>query len=127
VPPSVIEGIARYQQGLQRDAYAQACQQAEEWIVEDGEGPAGRLVLDRRPDGLRVVDLSIAPRARRRGHARAVLLALQDEAGERGQALALRVRADNTAARALYAALGFTTLHDEGASRELRWRLSQKE
>jgi len=127
VPRAVVEGIARHQQALQREAYARACPQAEEWIVEDVQGPVGRLVLDRRPGELRVVDLSIAPRARRRGHARSVLLALQEEAGEGGQALALRVRADNAGARSLYAGLGFQALHDEGASRELRWRAPQKE
>jgi len=133
VPRAVVEGIARHQQALQREAYAQACPQAEEWIVEDGEGPAGRLVLDRRPGELRVVDLSIAPRARRRGLARALLLALQQEAREGGHSLSLRVRADNAAARSLYAGLGFEAggaergEGQEAANRELRWRPPQKE
>ena len=122
VPRAVVEGIARHQQALQREAYAQACPQAEEGIVEDGAGPLGRLVLDRRPGELRVVDLSVAPRARRRGHARALLLALQAEAVEEGRALALRVRADNAAARSLYAGLGFQTLPGGGARLELRWQ-----
>ena len=101
--------------------------------LEDGEGPAGRLVLDRRPGELRVVDLSIAPRARRRGLARALLLALQQEAREGGHSLSLRVRADNAAARSLYAGLGFEAggaergEGEEAANRELRWRPPQKE
>lgn len=122
VPRSVIEGIARHQQALQREAYARACPDAEEWIVEDGEGPAARLVLERREREIRVLDLSVAPRARRRGHARALLCALQAEAGEGGRALALRVRLDNTPARRLYAGLGFRALREDGSSQELRWR-----
>jgi ribosomal protein S18 acetylase RimI-like enzyme len=47
------------------------------------------------------------PSARRRGHARAVLAALQLQAAAQGCVLRLRVRQDNHAARALYAALGF--------------------
>ncbi|MBQ5946024.1 GNAT family N-acetyltransferase [Massilia sp. ST3] len=121
VPASVIEGIARHQQAQQREAYARAWPHAEEWIVEDGEGPLGRLVLDQGLEALRVVDLSIAPRARRRGHARSLLLALQDEAAAGGRVLALRVRLDNAPARRLYAGLGFEALSSDGVHQELRW------
>ncbi|MEH6438208.1 GNAT family N-acetyltransferase [Massilia sp. DD77] len=128
VPRSVIEGIARYQQAQQRLAYAHAWPGAEEWILEDGEGPLGRLVLDRGADALRVVDLAVAPRARRRGHARTLLRALQDEAADSGRALTLRVRLDNAPARRLYAGLGFVALSSDGTKQEpqqeLRWSAS---
>ncbi|MDT1894250.1 GNAT family N-acetyltransferase, partial [Acinetobacter baumannii] len=65
----------------------------------------------------RVIDLSVAASARRRGVARAVLLALQEEV----DAIALRVRADNAAARRLYAGLGFVPRRDNGATLELDW------
>lgn len=127
VPRGVIEGIARHQRTLQREAYARDYPLAREWIVE-GEGrPVGRLVLDANAGRLRVVDLSIAAPARRRGHARALLLALQEEALVAGLALTLRVRRDNAAARRLYAGLGFVAVGGDAAVEELGWRPDQKE
>ncbi|MBD8542578.1 GNAT family N-acetyltransferase [Oxalobacteraceae sp. CFBP 8761] len=120
VPRSVIEGIARHQQQLQIEAYAQRYPAAETWLLTDGEEALGRVVLDWKSDTLRVVDLAVAPHARRYGVARTVLGALQDAC--RGQrTIALRVRVENAAARALYAACGFAVVRDDGATLELAW------
>lgn len=121
VPRSVIEGIARHQQQLQVEAYAQRYPAAEIWLLADGQQALGRVVLDWTSDSLRVVDLAVALHARRHGVARTVLAALQ--AACRGQrTIALRVRCENTAARALYAACGFAVVQDDGATLELAWR-----
>lgn len=117
VPRGVIEGIGRHQRRLQRDDYARRYPASEIWLVCDAGQPVARLVLDRTGGMLRVVDLSVALDARRRGVARALLRCLQEEC----DVVALRVRADNVAARALYAGLGFVTLRDDGASLELVW------
>lgn len=120
VPRSVIEGIARHQQQLQADEYARRYPAAETWLLTDGAQAVGRVVLDATGDTLRVVDLAVAQDRRRQGVARTVLVALQ--AGCRGQrALTLRVRAENGAARALYAACGFAVVRGDGATLELRW------
>jgi len=121
VPRSVIEGIARHQQQLQVDEYALRYPAAETWLLTDGNEALGRVVLDWTSDTLRVVDLAVAPHVRRRGVARTVLGSLQDVcAGQR--TLTLRVRCENTAARALYAACGFAVVRDDGATLELAWR-----
>jgi len=120
VPRSVIEGIARHQQQLQVEEYAQRYPTAETWLLTDGNEALGRVVLDWTNDTLRVVDLAVAPHVRRRGVARAVLGALQDVCmGQR--TMTLRVRRENTAARALYAACGFAVVRDDGATLELAW------
>ncbi|WP_020654050.1 GNAT family N-acetyltransferase [Massilia niastensis] len=125
VPRSVIQGIARHQQHLQRQDYALRYPDAEEWVIEAGKlaprAAVGRLVLHRSAAALRVVDLSVAPHARRRGHARAVLAWLQAEAQAARLALRLRVRRENHGARALYAKMGFVTVADYDAALELRW------
>ena len=55
-----------------------------------------------------LLNLTVAPPAQRRGHGRALLLALADWARARGDAtLWLEVRQSNTAAQALYASTGF--------------------
>jgi ribosomal-protein-alanine N-acetyltransferase len=55
--------------------------------------------------------VTVAPRARRQGLARTLMLALIDEARRRGaEELFLEVRADNESAQALYTDLGFETV-----------------
>ena len=122
VPPGVIGGIARHQQQLQLDDYARRYPAAQTWLVEEEGMPVGRLVLDPAGDALRVIDLSVAAGARRRGIARSVLTALQGDCSQEGRAIALRVRRENLAARALYARLGFGVVQDDGVALELIWR-----
>lgn len=117
VPRSVIEGIARHQQQMQRDDYARRFPEAETWLLEEEGEAAGRLVLDRSGDVLRVVDLSVSLKSRRRGIAKEALRALQAES----RAIALRVRRENLGARALYGQLGFTVQRSDDAALELAW------
>lgn len=120
VPRGVIEGIARHQQALQAADYLARYPHAETWLVEHDGAPVARLVLDRDERRWRVVDLAVAMGARRRGVARTLLAALQEECAHKC-AIVLRVRRDNGAARALYDRLGFTLLRDDGAAQELVW------
>lgn len=128
VPQSVRDGIIAHQQQLQTADYRARYPGAQYWIVEQGGAAVGRVVIDRGLDTLRVVDLAITPLARRRGHARAVLAALQLQGCAQACELRLRVREDNHPARALYAALGFRA--DGGGADgfvELRWAPVQNE
>lgn len=77
-----------------------------------GEGPAaiGRCVVDGRWAGFMAVE--VAPGHRRKGLARAVMAALARRSLDEGASAAwLQVEDDNTAARALYTAMGFTPHH----------------
>lgn len=70
----------------------------------------GRLVVDGRWAGFAAVE--VAPEHRRRGLATAVMAALAGRALEEGASAAwLQVETDNTGARALYEALGFSVHH----------------
>lgn len=120
VPRGVIEGIARHQQALQAADYATRFPHAETWVVEQDGAPVARLVLERDGQRLRVVDLAVATHARRRGIARMLLTALQEE-GEGKCAIVLRVLVGNDAARALYERQGFSLLRDDGFAQELVW------
>lgn len=84
-----------------------------------GRAPAaiGRCVVDGRWAGFAAVEVD--PAQRRRGLAGAVMTALARRALEEGASAAwLQVETDNTAARALYAGLGFGTHH---AYHHYRW------
>jgi ribosomal protein S18 acetylase RimI-like enzyme len=122
VPRSVIEGIARHQRAMQVEDYARRYAALETWLVTDGEVPVARIVLARSDGVLRVVDLSVAPAARRKGIAGGVLRALQDECVR----VTLRVRAGSLAARRLYDRLGFTPVRVDDATLELEWGQKEK-
>jgi ribosomal-protein-alanine N-acetyltransferase len=86
------------------------------WFRLAGEaGPDGRLArVDAfligwvMPDDMHVLNVAVAPEARRRGLARRLLLEALEGFAERGGGLAsLEVRPSNVAARRLYEALGF--------------------
>lgn len=123
VPRGVIEAIARHQRQLQAEDYARRYRASEHWLVLDAAEPVAHVVLARTPGALRVVDLAVLAAARRRGVARSILIALQQER----LAIALRVRAANAPARALYEKLGFTLRRDDGATLELGWEPGQNE
>lgn len=79
-------------------------------VVDGADGLAGAAVLLTRAGSRvgRIYSLVVAPSARGRGLARALVAALEEEARRRGCArMRLEVRADNAAARALYATLGY--------------------
>jgi len=121
VPHEIVAAIIQQQQQLQAEGYAHTYPDAHFLMLEDEGMPVGRVVLNRSPRDLRVVDLSIAPAARRKGHARAVLRALQERAADEGLSVSLRVRRDNPEARALYASLGFERTASDEMAEQMRW------
>ena len=71
-------------------------------------GYAGLLVLGSDGD---IQTIAVTPELRGAGHGRALMNELLDEAARRGATqVFLEVRADNPAARGLYASLGFTEI-----------------
>lgn len=83
-------------------------------LIEYGEELAAAILTVRRapwegtPDCPFIIELFTARSHRRRGLARALILRALDAARHAGESeIALRVDADNTAARALYDSLGF--------------------
>jgi len=88
------------------------------------EGVLGALVLltRRRSGAARIYSLAVHPRARGLGLAKQLVQAAEAEARRRGcRWMSLEVRADNGAARALYAGLGYAEAqrlphyYDDGA------------
>lgn len=81
------------------------------FLAEDDEGIVGYAVLDHGGEVSDVMTIAVLPRARRTGLGRRLLEELVTRARTAGaQRLLLEVRADNAAARGLYAARGFSQL-----------------
>ncbi|MGO2141358.1 MAG: ribosomal protein S18-alanine N-acetyltransferase [Leucobacter sp.] len=80
-------------------------------LTDDGgalRGYAGLLVLGSDGD---IQTIAVTPDLRGAGHGRALMNEMLDEAARRGATqVFLEVRADNPAARGLYASLGFTEI-----------------
>lgn len=121
LPAALAASIVRHQQQLQSIGYASGYPHAEYLLLEYEGSPVGRAVINTTPAEIRLVDLSIAPQARRRGHAACVLRALQRRALDTGIPVALRVRKDNASARALYAKHGFVVVGEDEQSEQMRW------
>ena len=79
-----------------------------ELLVSDDDGLVGYYVAMPGVDEMHLLNLTVAPRLQRRGHARTLLDALQRRCLEQGlPKLWLEVRASNARARGIYARRGF--------------------
>ena len=81
-------------------------------VLVDGD-PAGRLIVARREDVLKVIDIALLPEHRGRGLGTRLLRPLLDEASERGVKVEVYVEQFNPALR-LYERLGFAARETNG-------------
>lgn len=125
--PAALRQFIVMQQRIQEAGFREHYPQATQWILLSRGERAGRLVVDASGSDLRVVDIAIAPAARRGGVARAVLQALQARAHAGGLTVSLAVARTNAAARALYQGLGFTVRSDDGVMEQRVWRSAASE
>jgi ribosomal protein S18 acetylase RimI-like enzyme len=91
-----------------------------EIILQDGV-PAGRLLTDRTPEDLLLIDIALLPDFRGRGIGSGIVRRLQAEAAQAGQSVRLHVETFNPARR-LYERLGFVKTADQGIHQEMRWQ-----
>jgi len=111
----------RFQYQAQSSDYAARFPHSEHFIVESCGQAAGRLLLNRDANELRVVDIAIVPEMQRQGIASAVLKSLIAEAEAAGMALRLSVWHSNPAL-GLYQSLGFCETARSATHLELEWR-----
>lgn len=99
---------ASFPSGEQWDAGAMTAQLSQPGVFGWLEDSGGLILARVAADEAEVLTLAVVPEARRRGVGRMLLTQACAEAAARGAAtMFLEVAADNDAARALYAALGF--------------------
>lgn len=88
-------------------------------ILVDGE-PAGRLLVARWREEIRIVDITLLPAFRGRGAGSELLAELMDEATEMGKRLSIHVEQTNRAL-GLYKRLGFAVVGDTGVYLRMEW------
>lgn len=105
----------------QRLAYREQFPHADERIVWADGRPCGRLLVDRSPQRIHLVDVALLPDQRGKGIGTRLLQALQQEAQAAVLPLRLQVFQDNPARR-LYARLGFSEIDSRRPYLTMEWR-----
>ncbi len=102
-------------------AQRRACPGAEFQLVLLAGAQAGRIILQRTADALRLVDIALLPRYRNAGLGTALMRRIVAEAAAGNQPLRLQVLKGNRAAR-LYQRLGFARTSETELHVEMEWR-----
>ncbi|MBK1818030.1 GNAT family N-acetyltransferase [Luteolibacter yonseiensis] len=120
-PEAMRESFLGMQFEAQTSHYS-LCYPSAEWlIIGSGGEDAGRLILDRAPDHLHIMDIALLPGFRGRGIGTALLRQVLAEAAEKQ--LPVRLFAfTGERATGLYRRLGFESIMDDGIHTELVWR-----
>ena len=114
------EWFLHMQFDLQTRSYAQAFPEADcQVILRDGE-PIGRLMLNRTPDRILLVDIALLPEHRHAGIGTALVTMVLSEAVSAGKPVVLHVEKHNRA-RFLYERLGFSISEWNDVYLEMRW------
>ena len=82
-------------------------------VIEDDDGPIGRLYVSRWDDEIRIVDIALLPEHRGRGSGTALVRDVLDEAARSGKRVSIHVERNNPALR-LYERLGFVPVDERG-------------
>jgi RimJ/RimL family protein N-acetyltransferase len=88
-------------------------------ILFDG-APAGRLYVHRRPDEIRLVDITLLPDFRKEGLGTSILRDLLAEGQAAGKPVTIHVEIYNPAMQ-LYQRLGFVPVEERGPYRLMKW------
>jgi ribosomal protein S18 acetylase RimI-like enzyme len=120
-PEHQKEAFLRMQFTAQHAYYQEHYPEASFQLLELEGRPAGRLYVQRWPEEIRLIDISLLPEHRNAGLGSSLLRELLAEARDSGRSLTIHVEKFNPALR-LYERLGFVQKADRGVYWFLEWR-----
>ena len=123
-PPEMRAAFLTMQFRAQRQGYASMFPKAEFQIILLNGREAGRMVVDRAAEEIRLVDLVLLPEFRNSGVGTELLTALSRDAAAARKPLRLSVAQGNRALR-FYERLGFRKTGVTGVHDEMEWRAPQ--
>jgi GNAT superfamily N-acetyltransferase len=115
-----ISEFLEMQYEAQRRLFDNDYQNATDEVVMVEEKPAGRLIVERRDQEIRCIDLGLLPAFRNRGIGTLIISELQSEAGTANKALRLQVIRFNRAVN-LLERLGFIRTSETGTHFQMEW------
>jgi RimJ/RimL family protein N-acetyltransferase len=119
--PTALNQLMRFQFRAQTAAYRENFPNARFDIIELAALPIGRIVVDRRPDLLHIIDQAIVPSQRNRSVGTTIMKALMGEASRANKKMRLQVASSNEPAMRLYLRLGFAPIATEPLHVEMEW------
>lgn len=114
------ERFLRMQYAARRQYYQSAFPRADHRVVEVDGRPAGRILVARGAEEVRLTDVALLPENRGAGVGEFLVRELQREAAAAGLPVTLHVAEGNPALR-LYERLGFRTTGDDGVYLAMTW------
>jgi ribosomal protein S18 acetylase RimI-like enzyme len=104
-----------------RRGYGEMFPDGEFSIIELAGKAVGRIVVNRRPDEIRVVDIALLPESRNRGIGTELMRRICAEGTQKGIVIRLAVFKNSRAIR-WYERLGFRKIGEAGVHDEMEWR-----
>ncbi len=117
VKRTFIEHQLNAQTAYYREHYADA---THDLILLNGK-PAGRLYVDRRPETIAILDITVLPEYRKRGIGTTLIKQLRDEAGASGRRVTVYIETFNPSQK-LFRDLGFDAIAEEGVNLKFEWK-----
>lgn len=115
------ESFLRMQFNAQSAFYAQHFSAARFDLIEKAGEPIGRLIVHRRDDEIRIIDIVLLPHFRGQGIGTAQIQKIMGEGQRAGLPVRLHVQAHSPALR-LYHRLGFTPISSNGLDWLMEWQ-----
>ena len=115
------QAFIAHQFAAQQQHYQRHYPSAQHLVLMQTGAPVGRLYVDRGPERLHILDLTIAPAHRGQGVGGAVLQDLIAEAAAHGRPVSIYVESESPALR-LFERLGFQPVQESGFRLLLEWR-----
>jgi ribosomal protein S18 acetylase RimI-like enzyme len=115
------ESFLRMQYEAQRRSYLMQLPDAKYWVIRCDENAVGRLIIDRTPGEIHVVDIALLPEFRQRGIGSSLMTGIMQEAAQGGKAVRLHVERFNPALQ-WYERLGFSAVSSGPVYLEMVWR-----
>lgn len=116
------EALLRMQFASQTATYRAQFPAARFDIVEQGDEPIGRIVLDPGTEAGRIVDIALVPDRRARGLGTAILAAVLERFARRGQPVQCQVLAGNEPSLRMFQRVGFRQVDHVPPFLHLEWR-----
>ena len=115
------ESFLRMQFEAQRKSYLMQLPEAEYWVINYAGAAVGRLIVERTPQEIHIVDIAVLPEFRYQGIGSTLMAEIMREAAQNAKSVRLFVERFNPALR-WYERLGFNVITSEPIYLEMIWR-----